>query len=163
MSDYEREMSRLRRQGKGFCLAIARIDNFSEIEQHYPDEQSRPLVKLVSDLIKLSIRSFDDAYHMGRGEFVLCLKQTSVSGGFSALERLRRELEVQDIMLDLGTRQMEMSMSCCIAEPVDGDDVHDLLDYLRKDLESTGKRTDRVLEYFELSPLQRYVQTETQQ
>lgn len=159
-SDIDREMQRLCRQGRSFCLAIARIDNFKAIQENDNPQEKNAFIKLVSDLIKLSIRSFDDAYHVGDGEFVLSLKQATISGGFSALERLRKELERQKILVTIEGQEKLLSMSCCIAEPVDGDDIESLLENLRADLNRTEKQSDLVLEYFELSPLQRYIQEE---
>lgn len=160
-SDFDREMQRMARQGRSFCIALARIDNFSSLKMHYSKNECDAYVKLVSELIKLSIRSFDDAYHMGGDEFVLCLKQANVTGGFSALERLRRELELQEIFLTIGGQDKRLSMSCCIAEPVDGDTIEDLLANLRQDLSGTEKKSDLVLEYHELSPLQRLIKKDT--
>lgn len=157
-SDIDREMQRLCRQGRSFCLAIARIDNFAVIQKSYTPSEKNAFIKLVSDLVKLSIRTFDDAYHVGKGEFVLCLKQADIRGGFSALERLRKELEAQSITLEIENQKKLLSMSCCIAEPIYGDDIQDLLNNLRTGLNNTDKKTDLVLEYFELSPLQRYIQ-----
>ncbi|PCJ96345.1 MAG: hypothetical protein COA45_11105 [Zetaproteobacteria bacterium] len=159
--DIQRELERLERQGKSFCIAFMKLDNFDLIRHDSPHDERSGYIRLISGLIKLSIRSFDDAYYMGEDEFVLSLKQTDVSGAVSALERLRRELEMQKVMLQLedGGKEIPLSMSCCIAEPVGGDDVHDLLKNLRADLKNTkDKKADTVLEYHELSPLQRYVQ-----
>ncbi len=158
--DVRRELHRLARQGRNFCLAIASIDNFDSIRNTAHKDEVDGYIKLVASLIKLSIRSFDDAYYMGNDEFVLCLKQADLSGGIAALERLRRELERQKITLDpiRSNYQNPLSMSCCIAEPVDGDDVDELLNNLRNDLKNTDKDSnDTVLKYRELSPLQRFV------
>ncbi len=157
--DIKRELHRLARQGKNFCLAIGRIDNFETIRKNASKEEVDGYIKLVSSLIKLSIRSFDDAYYMGEDEFILCLKQADLSGGIAALERLRRELERQKIVLDPSQNsQRPLSMSCCIAEPVEGDDVDELLYNLKDDLKNSDEeRTDTVLRYRELSPLQRFV------
>lgn len=157
-ADIERELQRLSRQGRSFCLAVTRIDHFDELEKNYDRGEVNAYIKLVSDLIKLSIRSYDDAYHIGGNEFVLCLKQADMTGGISALDRLRRELERQKITISYTGVPNLLSMSCCIAEPVDGDNVDDLLKNLRKDLEKTGKGGDSVFSYYEMSPLQRYVQ-----
>ncbi|MGH1376584.1 MAG: diguanylate cyclase domain-containing protein [Alphaproteobacteria bacterium] len=159
-SDVKRELHRLARQGKNFCIAMARIDNFDVIKEAASDEELGGYIKLIAGLIKLSIRSYDDGYYMGDDEFVLCVKQAEVSGGISALERLRRELEQQKIefVLKDGSK-VPLSMSCCIAEPVESDDVVDLITNLRNDLNDLDKeKTDTVLEFMELSPLQRFVQ-----
>ncbi len=160
-ADISRELERLERQGKSFCIAFMKLDNYEHIPMESIHDEQKGYIKLISGLIKLSIRSFDDAYYMGEDEFVLSLKQTDVSGGVTALERLRQELEQQNIKFQIEARGKEvpLSLSCCIAEPVGGDDVSDLLANLRSDLKkSKTDRTDTVLEYHELSPLERYVQ-----
>ena len=161
--DIERELHRLSRRGKHFCIAYARVDGVEGIEKNYSEEEQKGFVKIVADLIKLSVRSFDDAYYMGQYEYVLCLKQADMAGGVSALERLRKELERKNILVRGEGGEAPLSMSCCIAQPVQGDDVRELLKNLKNDLHSSNREPDSVLEYYELSPLQRYVQETTQQ
>ncbi|MBK9584744.1 MAG: diguanylate cyclase [Alphaproteobacteria bacterium] len=161
--DVERELHRLSRRGKHFCIAFGRIDNVERIEQYYTETQRNLFIKAVADLIKLSVRSFDDAYYMGNYEFVLSLKQADMAGGVSALDRLRKELERRNILVKLGTKEIPLSMSCCIAQPVQGDDIRDLLKNLKNDLHSSNRHPDSVLEYYEISPLQRYVQDTAKQ
>jgi len=161
VDDIEREMHRLSRQGKKFTLAMARIDKFDQIKEYYSQSEHDACIKLVADLIKASIRSFDDAYHLNENEFVLCLKQTDISGGIAAMERLRKELERQKIMLQFPDKETPFSLSCCIAEPVEGDRVHELITNLQADLKDTDDREDTVLEFYEMSPLQRYVHDTT--
>ncbi len=160
--DVERELQRLVRRGKSFCIALAKIDNFSSILNYATPGEVDGYICLVANLIKLSIRSFDDAYYMGRNEFVLCLKQTTVSGGIAALERMKRELEGQELFVNLGEGEKKrLSMSCCIVEPVDGDSIDKLVEDLRNDLKSARDvDVDTVLQYHELSPLQKYVKGE---
>ena len=157
-SDMERELHRLERQGKNFCIALVKIDNFALLSKN--KQESDACIKLVADLIKLSVRSFDDAYYMGEDEFLLSLKQSSVSGGVSALERLRKELDHQDITSKEGfSADIPLSISCCVAEPVSGDNFENLMKNLRADLKSSNEKTvGTVLEHQELSPLQRYIQ-----
>ena len=158
--DFAREMDRLARQGKSFCVSMARIDNFDVLKKQLGHDEVDGYIKLIAGLIKLSIRSFDDAYYMGGNEFILCLKQADVSGGIAALERLRKELERQSISVETNNSTLPLSLSCCIAEPVEGDKIKELIKNLRTDLgkNATMQRTDSVLQYHELSPLQRYIQ-----
>lgn len=159
--DILRELDRLARQGRNFCLALVRVDHFEKMKSFMAKTELNASVRLLSDLIKLSIRSYDDAYYLGEGEYLLCLKQTYISGGVAALERLRRELERQNIELEFDDEGPQlMSMSCVIAEPVAGDKPAELMENLKQDLYSHDQvKTDTVLKYHELSPLQRYVQT----
>ncbi len=157
--DIERELQRFARQGKSFCIALIKIDNFAAIKEKASEKEVDGYIKLIAGLIKLSIRSFDDAYYLGDDEFALCLKQSDVSGGVSALERLRQELERQGVFINIDNKDIPLSMSCCIAEPVCDDNIEELIEDLRSDLKNSEfKKTDTVLEYHELSPLERYVQ-----
>ncbi|MGH1455264.1 MAG: diguanylate cyclase domain-containing protein [Alphaproteobacteria bacterium] len=158
--DVTRELDRLARQGRNFCLALVRVDHFNKVQASVSDNEMTGYIRLLADLIKLSLRSFDDAYYLDNGEYLLCLKQSEISGGISALERLRKELERQAIKVTIGTDpDVAMSMSCVIGEPVAGDKADELIGNLREDLHSKNQiKTDTVLQYHELSPLQRYVQ-----
>ena len=162
--DIERELERLGRQGKTFTIALARVDYFDQIETHYSKTETQSYIKLVAELIKLSIRSFDDAYYLGRDKFLLVLKQSEIKGGIAALERLKKELERQDIEYAFGPNNQKMSVSCCIAAPNSTDNIKDLITHLEEDLsKNTDRISDGVLEYFEISPLQRFVRESTGQ
>jgi hypothetical protein len=77
------------------------------------------------------------------------------------LERLKAELEKQNIEFDIASDTKKLSMSCCISEPLEYDLVDQLLDNLRKELLSSDRRSDRIFEYYEVSPLQKYAQGTT--
>ena len=162
-TDIVREMDRLGRQGKNFTIAMARLDHFADIQKFYSKSECEAFIRLVADLIKLSIRSFDDAYYMGSDKFILVLKQSEVKGGIAALERLRRELERRDVVYTFGNIEKAMSMSCCITEPSDVESIEDLIRNLEKDLDSNKEiKGDAVLEYYEMSPLQRFIKENAQ-
>ena len=154
--DISREMDRLARQGKPFSLALVRIDCLDEIKTSNNSDVAYGHIRVVSDMIKRSMRSYDDAYRLENDEFALSLKQSSMNGGIKALERLKRELEKANIFCNINGKKVPLTLSSCIAEPVPGDDVRALLFNLRADLDSSAKTGGTVLEYFEMSPLQRY-------
>lgn len=155
--DLTRELDRLARQGKPFCLALVRIDRLDDIRASNPPEKVNECLVAVSAMIKRCMRSYDDAYRLERDEFVLALKQASTSGGVRALERLKRELEKERLNIPINGKKTEISLSSCIAEPVPGDNIAQLLKNLHNDLDNAAKGEGSVLEYFEMSPLQRYV------
>lgn len=159
--DLEREMERRARRGKPFCLALARIDNYEHIQELVSEERHREIVFAVARLIKKCIRSFDDAYRSGDGEFIMCLKHSDMGGGAAATTRLRRFLEEEQIMIqDEKGRSFPLTMSSCVAEPLPGNSLDELMANMRNDLlrfnnEAPGNAT---LEYFEQSSLSRYIQ-----
>lgn len=158
--DLDREMQRLARQGKPFSLALVQIENYNEIKAAEGDEEVIGYLKHVAELIKKCMRSFDDAYRTNEYEFVLSLKQADVSGGIRALERLKDLLERNKYTFNSDTLTTDhVSLSCCVAEPLPDDNINDLIENMRKDLTKTEKEEATVLEYYELSPLQRYIQS----
>ena len=53
---------------------------------------------------------------------------------------------------------MPVTMSYCVAEPVPGDTLDDLLDNMRRDLSQWDEKADQAVEYTEQSPLQRFIE-----
>jgi diguanylate cyclase (GGDEF)-like protein len=152
-------MERLSRHGQSFSLALVVIDDFDEILKALGRDEADQVIKRAAGFVRTSLRSFDGAYNMGHGEFVLSLKQASISGGQKALERLRDELEKSDVTYRIDTQYKKITMSCCVAEPLPDDDLHLLLGNLRADLGMQEKEAGTVLTYFEMSPLQQFVKT----
>ncbi len=156
--DFERELERLARRGKSFCLALARIDHYEELAAQHGRDHAREYTQAVAEFIKKSIRSFDDGYRLGSGEFLLSLKQADITGGVAALERLKKILVQGNLSIKLNDDTRALTMSCCIAEPIPGDNIEALIEHLRLDLDTAEKAAGTVLEYHEMSDLQRYIQ-----
>lgn len=156
--DLKLELDRLDRAGKSFTIALVRIDQYPEIIREYSPEEARNYLKIAADLIKKSVRTFDDAYRTQDDQFILCLKQSDISGGISALDRLKELLEERGEVIKIAGRRIPLTMSCCIAEPVPEQNIDELLNNLNDDLANMKTATGAVLEYFEISPLQKYLE-----
>ena len=148
-------MDRLARYGKPFSLAILRVKNNSTLDDK--------IIKKVSKLIGKSIRSFDDAYYISNGEFILCLKQADISGGLRALERLEELLYENNKRHDA-----KIQISCFVSEPSQYQDLGELISNLEKDLNAHEKNYEKrkkgrdigaVREYQDKSPLERFINT----
>ena len=159
-SDLERELDRFQRQGGAFCAAIARMDQFEEIGASYGKSGQHNYLNLTADMIRESLRSFDEAYYIGQGEFVLCLKQADLTGGMAALERLRRILAEKNHQVKIEGKEIPLSLACCVTEPYPGDDVARLMKNLKHDLQNIAKSEGGgVLEFLDESPLQRFAKS----
>ena len=154
------EMERLSREGYPFCVGLARIDEFEQIEKALGHDKANAVVKTVAGLVQQSLRSYDDAYRISRDHYIMCLKQSDIVGGQKALERLRDILEKAGEVYEIDGKETPLSLSCCVAAPLPGDDIDDLLDNLNVDLDTQIKDAGSVLTYQELSPLQRFIQKE---
>lgn len=157
--DLAREMERRSRRGKPFCIALARIDHYERISKIQSDEEHEKMIKIIADITKKCIRSFDDAYRATDSEFILSLKQANIVGGNAVIERMKRFMIEAGLTVMDGGKEYPITMSYCIAEPAPGDDVMELMDNMRSDLvryEDDGSGNTS-LEYMELSPLRRYI------
>lgn len=157
MKDLEREMERRSRRGRPFCLALARIDHYADMKASLSPPDYERVVGEVGNIIKLCMRSFDDAYRLGKGEFLMSLKQTDLTGGTAGLGRLRKLLEEKAPSYVLKGKDIHLTMSSCVAEPQPGDDFEALMNNMRVDLDRFGGHDEAALEYLEQSPLQRFV------
>lgn len=160
--DYSVEMERFERQGPPFCLALVRIDEFGAVQAENDAERVQSYVQTMVKLIKKSLRSFDDAYAIGYGEFILCLKQSDITGGVSTLDRLRGMLEGESLRITIHGEKSVLTFSSCIAAPVEGDPLDQLLENLKDDLNMQAERTGSIVEYQEISALERYVKSQAE-
>ncbi len=143
--DLERELERRSRRGQPFCIAMTRIDGVANCA----DNEN---VKLAAKNVQKTIRSFDDAYVMNAGEFLISLKHTDVNGAMRFSTRLAESLKM-DV-------DVKFTMSCCVAEPMPGDSIDDLLANTRKDLDHiAGLGAGASGQYEDISPLGRFVQS----
>jgi len=143
--DLKKEIERVARQGSPFSLVLTRIDNYLSFE----DKDS--VIELTVDNIKKCMRTFDDAYYMDDGVFLLSLKQADMIGAQAATTRLQNFIKTDEKNRD------EVTLSYCMSEPVSGDEIDELVNNMKADLESYDDEEDVVLKFIELSPLQRYI------
>lgn len=142
--DLKEEMERLGRHGSPFSIVISKVDRFA-------GQRDQPkAIAMVVQNIKKCMRSFDDAYYMGQGEFLLSLKHADKIGGKAAINRLQALLED-----DEGYEQ-SVTMSYSLSEPVVGDTISDLLTNMRQDLIDHMNEANIILELTEVSALERY-------
>ena len=149
-NDLNKEMERLARNGNPFSLAMVRIDGFEGMGHSLQDA-----IKIISENILKSIRPFDDVYFIEKGYFLLSLKHADMVGTNAAIGRLQ-----QALLLDQNNK-LQATISSCVAEPVTGDEINDLLQIMRKDLKEHENDKETVLKFLDVSPLQRYINTQT--
>ncbi len=141
--DLERELERRSRRGQPFCFVISRIDG---------DEprQNPQNILLAAKCLQKTIRSFDDAYVSDTGEFLSSLKHSDNNGGLKFIVRLNSILREN--------HEVDFTMSSFVAEPLPGDNITDLVEHVRNDLEKSAVNTKSLTgQYEEISPLNLYL------
>lgn len=160
LMDMAQELERLARHGRAFSLALVRIDLYAVMQEQLPKAELEEITKNVTRLIRASLRSFDEAYYIGEGEFVFSLKQASAAGGQKALQRLRQKLEKIELSVVIKGQPTPVTMSCCVSEPLPEDDIEQVLSNLRNDLQARDRESGDVFVHYEMSPLQRFINSQ---
>ncbi len=150
LRDMKQEMERKARRGKPFCVVLAKVDGFGELSKISSEEEMEDLIRSAADVIRQCVRTYDDAYYPAEGEFILSLKHADINGGLAAVDRLRRLLKESG---------KDITMSYVTAEPEAGEDVAKLMEYLREDINRYVTERDVSIQYYEVSPLKRYLQS----
>lgn len=144
IADLERELERRARSGQPFSIALTRIDGDAASK----DPQK---VALAIKILQKTLRSFDDAYVTGQGEYLVSLKHSDVNGALKFAKRLSDAL--------VRNEDVTFSMSCCVAEPVPGENLFELIDNTRNDLNYIANLGSGASgQYEDLSPLSRFIQ-----
>jgi diguanylate cyclase len=145
MAELAKELERRARRGQPFCFALSRIDG----------EENRKIgqnIILAARAIKKTIRSFDDAYVMGEGEFLSSLKHSDNSGGLKYVSRLNAIIREDP--------EINFTMSSIVAEPIPGDNLNSMIERVKQDLLSVADGKKGMAEqYTEISPLSQYLKS----
>ncbi len=154
--DLTREMHRRSRRGSPFALALIKINDFND-DWMKEDEAFILTIRKISDQMRQTLRSFDDAYYLGGQYFLVSLKHADRVGSQAASGRLSAGIHDAHIAQPQNPGK-EITVVVLVAEPVEGDDIDTMIDNMKKDLEGINAK-GTVLAYNDLSPLQRYVHT----
>lgn len=146
--DLQRERERLSRQGNPFSLVVCRLDG------HNVDAQLQAkTMDIIARAIKACMRTFDDAYYLKGGQFLLSLKHADIIGAEAAVNRLRRMLAK-----DPENEKGMITLSYCLCEPLPEDKPIKMIADMRDDLANNAAAQDAVLKLLEMSELERFVQ-----
>lgn len=126
------------------------IDNFKKFNDTYGHVLGDKLLILFSDIIKQNIRNTDIPVRYGGEEFLILIRELDVFIAKNIGERIRRQLEKQQIYIDERGERVKVTVSCGIAQyPKDSTDIREVIEYADIALyhaKKTGKNTVVVYE-----------------
>jgi diguanylate cyclase (GGDEF)-like protein len=155
-SDLKREQDRFDRKGTPFSIANIEVDNMAELQQQQDRRGLDSVYATIAQVIARTIRSFDDAYFLGKGEFLLILKHVEFMDACSVMDRLRAEIDTTPVFL-AGGAKIKITASFGISEAIQRESPDIALQHAKSALlrakEAGG---NRVTEYRETSALEQY-------
>lgn len=123
----EDEVHRTQRYKTDLSILICDIDYFKEINDTYGHDTGDRVLRVISNLLKESLRSIDIIGRYGGDEFMMILPETSMKGAEEIAERIR--LAVEDLKLQgEGKDLIKTTVSLGVAEfNVDKEDINGLI------------------------------------
>lgn len=136
------------------------IDNFKMFNDAYGHIWGDKLLSLFGDIIMQSIRKTDIPVRYGGEEFILLIRDLDLEMAKSIGDRIRRQLEKQNMFMGDGENKKKVTVSCGVAQfPKHSDDIKKVVDYADKALyyaKEIGKNI--VVSYDEIGKLREAVQ-----
>ncbi len=161
VEDLTRELSACARRGDYLGLAVGCIDSFASIRQNLSKEHREDVLIFTSNVLKKTMRLYDDGYRYKNDMFILCFKHTDHLGAVSAIERFVRFMrEAHDTKQGQQLKQVigkDITLSYSVAKLEVGADVEELLQSLEEDVRENADEDSTILEYEDESDLQKFI------
>ncbi len=126
--ELSKEVSRAKRYGKVFSLAMFDIDFFKEYNDNNGHDVGNIALKKVGAILKKESRFTDLPARFGGEEFIVILPETGKDGAFKYAERVRKKVEETKFPGEEKQPNGKLTISGGVAEfPVDGDTPEQIL------------------------------------
>lgn len=156
-ADLKREQDRASRSDKSFSLGFVRIDDLEALQMRFDLKLQREIFAAVARVLSEALRSFDDAYYLGKGEYVLVLKHLEFLDACAAMDRLRITVDKAVIRLS-NNEEISCTASFGVIESLPDENFEDLIKNARAAADQAqAAGGNKVVEFVEQSPLERIV------
>ena len=113
------EEKRFRRHGEPFCLAMADIDFFKQINDRLGHECGDRVIRMVADILVETCRETDAVARWGGEEFLFLFSDTPAEGAAVILERIRSRIAERDFTCGDLTERRTVSIGVTGFRPAD--------------------------------------------
>ena len=93
LEQLQREVERARRYGRPFSVAMADLDHFKRINDHYGHLTGDTVLARVAQTLSSAMRFSDAIGRYGGDEFLLLFPETNLAGAVAVAEKMRRQIE----------------------------------------------------------------------
>jgi diguanylate cyclase (GGDEF)-like protein len=123
-----REFKRAERYNQKVSFVIIDVDNFKHFNDRFGHLFGDRILKVFTDIIKLSVREEDIVARFGGDEFAVVMPQTGRVGARSLAERMKQRLLDHFREMEYQGKRVEVTFSAGIATfPLDGQDYESIL------------------------------------
>lgn len=105
-----KEFDRYKRYGSALSIVMLDLDHFKIINDQYGHLAGDEVLRRTADILTCGVREADTAGRYGGEEFVLILPQTNLEGAVRLAERLRVNVEAEEIVCNGATIHVTISL-----------------------------------------------------
>ena len=98
------------------AVMILDLDHFKSINDTHGHDAGDKVIQKFSERIQASVRGMDLACRYGGEEFLIAMPDTDIDAANAIAERLRGEMEVEEIVLNGGRDVAKVTVSIGIAD-----------------------------------------------
>lgn len=120
------ELSRFRRHGQGFCLALLDIDFFKRVNDTFGHSAGDKALQMVAKIVGDRVREADGVYRVGGEEFALLLPATELDKAKTLVEALRQAVEQSEFHYD--SKPVSITLSAGLTNVLQADTAVTLFD-----------------------------------
>lgn len=118
------ELERFERYKTPFVLSVWDLDRFKRINDDYGHQAGDRVLQAIAEILSSSVRRVDFIARYGGEEFIVIIPNTSIAGAMNLAEKIR--LQVEKMRFHHNGKQVDVTISCGLAEARSGDDVESL-------------------------------------
>jgi len=118
------ELERFERYKTPFVLSVWDLDRFKHINDDYGHQAGDRVLQALAEILGNSVRRVDFVARYGGEEFIVIIPNTSIAGAMNLAEKIRRQVE--KMHFHHNGRQVDVTISCGLAEARSGDSVENL-------------------------------------
>lgn len=156
--DIKKECERKLRMDIPFAILLMSIENLSDVEDIFGRAKTDVFLRKVIEIIEQKLRMFDDMYRMSENEFLISVKLTDKPGAMLFAQRIQRFFDDHSNAVKMDGYEIQVRLSFVISEPVPGEDILLLLDYMRDDLNDRSVDSGTIITYREVAPIEKFVE-----
>lgn len=93
-----------RRKGKPLVVAMLDLDDFKAINDQFGHQAGDEVLRAAAGIIKKGVRTTDKVIRYGGEEFVIIFPDTDMNNAYTALERIRSQIEAHRFLPDANVR-----------------------------------------------------------
>jgi diguanylate cyclase (GGDEF)-like protein len=120
MDLFDMEFVRNKRYQSPFCVMIADIDYFKDINDTYGHLAGDAVLQRIADTLRQSVRECDHVGRYGGEEFLIILPATGIDGAMDMAQRIRHEIDQVEFYND--GKNFSMTISVGVAMCTEGDE-----------------------------------------